>query len=73
MFAPAQVSLASAAILDRLVYWYGQGYLVTAPSISDISLTASGNTITGNVNAAVAVPTDYIVLQLTPTATTVAA
>ena len=68
-----QVALAADAILNRLVYFYGLGYLVTAPSASDISLTGSGNTITGNVNAAVAVPTDYIVLQLTPTATTVAA
>ena len=68
-----QVSLAASAILDRLNYWYGQGYLVTKPTSSDISLQGSGTTITGNVNAAVAVPANYIVLQLTPTAVTVAA
>ena len=59
---------ASAAVLSRLNYWFKQGYLSTQPSSSDVSLTGSGNTITGTAQAAIDVPADYIVLTLTPTA-----
>lgn len=64
----ATVGGASAALVSRLNYWYKQGYLAAQPKTSDVSLSGSGNTITGTAQAAIDVPTDYAVLQLTPTA-----
>ncbi|MFX4302980.1 hypothetical protein ACOJUR_12110 [Alicyclobacillus tolerans] len=65
---PVTVGQAQSAIFARLTYWYSQGFLSTAPKLSDISLTGSGDTITGTANAAFDVPANYIVLQLYPTA-----
>lgn len=70
---PSTVGAAQATLLQRLINWYNQGYLATAPVSSDVSLTGSGSAITGNANIAIDVPTNYIVLQLSPTAATVAA
>lgn len=62
------VGLATTAVLSRLNYWYQQGLIVSAPQVTDISLQGSGDTITGSAQAAFAVPTNYVVLQLVPTA-----
>jgi len=62
------VAQAQSALFARLMYWYSQGYLSSAPKLSDISITGSGDAITGTANAAFDVPGNYIVLQLYPTA-----
>ncbi|WP_304459078.1 hypothetical protein [Alicyclobacillus sendaiensis] len=69
----ATVGSASAKILSRLTYWYNLGYLSTKPSASDISLSGSGDAITGTVTLYPDVPTNYVVITLNPQATTVAA
>lgn len=59
--------VASVAVLERLIYWWQQGYLSVQPVTSDVSLTKTGNAITGTANAAFDVPTNYIALQLNAT------
>lgn len=60
--------LAVSAVYARLEYWYKQKYIVVAPVMSDVSFTASGQTITGSAGAAFAVPANYVQLQLSATA-----
>lgn len=67
------VGLAQASLVDRLNYWYKLGYLAAQPKSTDVSLTGSGDQISGSANAALDVPTNYIVLSLTPTTVTVSA
>ncbi|MCL6442463.1 MAG: hypothetical protein K6T83_03190 [Alicyclobacillus sp.] len=65
---PSMVAVAQSAVLSRLINWFNQGFLAVMPQASDVSLQASGNTITGSAKAAIDVPANYIVLQLIPTA-----
>lgn len=67
------VGAAQGVLLQRLTNWYQQGFLAVAPKSSDIVLTGSGDTITGTATIAIDVPANYIVLQLSPVAATVAA
>ena len=53
----------SATTLDRLTYWYEQGYLAASPSASNINLTFSGTIITGSINIAITSPINYISVQ----------
>ena len=55
---------AQTAIYGRLVYWKRQGVIVATPKPSDVSLSASGNQITGSASAAFEVPANYIALTL---------
>lgn len=65
---PVGAGVVAAAVLARLLYWYGQGYLQVQPKSSDVSITKSVDTISGTANAAFAVPTNNIQLQLNATA-----
>ncbi len=67
------VSVAQSLVLSHLVNWYNSGFLAVAPTAANVSLTGSGDTITGTAQIALDVPANYIVLQLTPVAATVAA
>ncbi len=62
------VGQATATLFKRLNYWFSQNYIVVQPQLSDISLAINGTQLTGSVNAALAVPTNYIGLQLYPVA-----
>ncbi len=72
----ASATLATSvqvAVYDRLSYWSSQGYLASAPSLTDVAITVNGDVITGTAKAAIDVPANYIALQLIPTAVTAAA
>jgi hypothetical protein len=62
------VAQAQSAVFARLNYWYAQNFLATQPKMSDVALVGSGTTITGTAQAAFALPTNYIALQLYPVA-----
>lgn len=68
----ATVGSAAATILSRLTYWYDLGYLAVKPQASHVSLSGSGDAITGTVTLYPDVPTNYVVITLNPKATTVA-
>jgi hypothetical protein len=57
----------SAGLLGRLQYWYSQNLIVVQPVAGNINLTSSGSVLTGTVNAAIIVPTNYIALTLNET------
>jgi hypothetical protein len=65
---PVGAGVVAAAVLSRLLYWYGQGYIQVQPKASDVSITKSVANISGSANAAFAVPTNNIELQLNATA-----
>ncbi len=62
------VAQAQSAVFARLNYWYAQNFLAAQPKMTDVALVGSGTAITGSANAALALPTNYIALQLYPTA-----
>ncbi len=55
---------ASNALFSRLNYWFQQGLITVRPKPVDISLSASGNAITGSVQAALEVPGNYFAITL---------
>lgn len=66
---PTPLGVAASAVLSRLNYWYHQGYILTQPKASDVQLTnPAADQIAGSAQAAFAVPTNYIGLQLVPVA-----
>lgn len=67
------VGAAQAALVSRLLYWYDLGYLASQPQSTDVTLTGSGDQITGTAQAAFDVPANYIQLSLTPTTVSVSA
>ena len=63
------LGIAQSKLFSRLNYWYGQGYIVVQPKLTDVQLTQpAADQIGGAVNAAIGVPTNYIGLQLVPVA-----
>lgn len=59
----ATLANASHEVFATLLSFY-PGYLTVKPKQSDVTLQASGESITGNASAAIVTPTNYIVLTL---------
>jgi len=64
---------AKGAVLSRLTYWFDRGFLAAKPASSDVSITGTGDQISGTAQAAFDVPTNYINLSITPTTASVSA